>query len=101
MSTAEIFEAVMLVCFGLSWPINALKSWRSRTTKGKSLGFLIMIIIGYASGITGKLMSGGYSPYVMAVYIFNVSFVTLDLLLYFRNLTIDRRSLLTDSHIRS
>ena len=27
----EIFETMMLVCFGVSWPLNIAKSYRSRT----------------------------------------------------------------------
>ena len=41
---AEIFEIIMIVCFGFSWPMNVIKSYRSRTTKGKSLPFLLLII---------------------------------------------------------
>ena len=36
---AQVFEVIMLVCFGLSWPFNIAKSLRSRTAKGKSLWF--------------------------------------------------------------
>ena len=28
---AEFLEAVMLVCFGLSWPMNAYKAAKART----------------------------------------------------------------------
>ena len=38
---AVVFEILMLVCFGLSWPFNIAKSWKSRTAKGKSLIFEI------------------------------------------------------------
>ena len=57
----ELFEIMMIVCFGFSWPINVIKSWRVRTTKGKSLLFLLFIITGYVFGITGKLISSGMS----------------------------------------
>ena len=42
---AQIFETIMLVCFGLSWPFNITKSLRARTAKGKSVMFEIVIII--------------------------------------------------------
>ena len=49
MNAAEILEILMIVCFGFSWPMNVVKSYKARTTKGKSLGFLMMIIIGYGA----------------------------------------------------
>ena len=39
VSVAQVFEMIMLICFGLSWPFNITKSVRSRTAKGKSLWF--------------------------------------------------------------
>ncbi len=34
---AEILEAVMLICFGLSWPMNAYKNYKARTAAGSKL----------------------------------------------------------------
>ena len=53
---SELLEIFMIVSFGFSWPMNVIKSWRARTTKGKSLGFLIMICIGYVCGIASKII---------------------------------------------
>jgi len=80
----QAFETVMLVCFGLSWPISVYKSFVSRSTQGKSLIFMIAIIIGYISGITGKLV-GGQINYVLIMYCFNLTVVLVDLVLYFAN----------------
>ena len=44
---AQVFETIMLLCFGASWPFNIAKSLRSRTAKGKSIYFEICIIVGY------------------------------------------------------
>lgn len=33
----DLLEALMIICFGLSWPISIRKSWTSKTAKGKSL----------------------------------------------------------------
>ncbi len=41
-----VFETVMLVCFGLSWPLNVIKAFKARTAKGTSLPFLLLIITG-------------------------------------------------------
>ena len=80
----HIFELVMLICFGLSWPISVYKSLTSRSTQGKSLIFMVAIIIGYISGILGKI-AGGQINYVLGLYILNLFFVSLDMTLYFIN----------------
>ena len=89
----EICEILMLVCFGFSWPLNAIKSYKARTTKGKSLPFVLLILTGYVFGITGKLVNpNGYHWYVMVVYLLNFFFVSIDLGLYFRNLRLDKQA---------
>ena len=88
---AEILEIGMLVCFGFSWPMNVVKSYRARTTKGKSIYFLCFIILGYLCGIGAKLMSGSYKWYVLFFYILNMLMVSVDLGLYFRNYFIEKR----------
>lgn len=80
----QIFECIMLMCFGLSWPISVVKSIRSRSTKGKSVVFIIAIIVGYLSGIAGKIV-GGQISYVLALYCLNLAVVSVDLALYFIN----------------
>ncbi len=79
-----VLESVMLICFGISWPVSVYKSWTSKSTKGKSLVFICAIIIGYIAGIAGKIL-GGQINYVLALYIVNLTFVGVDLALYFVN----------------
>ena len=86
---AQVFEMVMLICFGLSWPFNIAKSLRSRTAKGKSLQFEICVVIGYLFGIAGKFI-GGNVTYVLAVYILDVAMVSIDIVLTCRNRRLDR-----------
>ena len=86
---AQIFETVMLVCFGLSWPFNIAKSIKSRTAKGKSLQFELLIVVGYLFGIAGKFV-GGNVTYVLAVYILDVLMVSTDIVLTCRNRRLDR-----------
>ncbi|MGI6537872.1 MAG: hypothetical protein ACOX22_05985 [Caldicoprobacterales bacterium] len=88
---SELFEIFMIVCFGASWPLNVLKSYRARTTKGKSLGFLILIFIGYICGIASKLIAQSFKWYVVFFYVLNLIMVGTDLILYFRNLAYDRK----------
>lgn len=88
---AELFEILMIVSFGFSWPINAVKSYKARTTKGKSLFFLLLIFIGYIFGITSKLINpNGFKWYVMFFYVLNLIMVGIDLLLYVRNYRLDK-----------
>ena len=86
---AQVFETIMLICFGLSWPFNIAKSWKSRTAKGKSLQFEICIVIGYLFGIAGKVLSDNVS-YVLVVYVLDVAMVTIDIVLTLRNMALDR-----------
>ena len=90
MNAAEILEILMIVCFGFSWPMNVVKSYRARTTKGKSLGFLMMIIIGYICGIASKIIGGSYKWYVMFFYVLNLFMVSLDVGMYVRNYRLDQ-----------
>ena len=64
---SQFFEALMVICFGISWPMNIIKSLKTRTAKGKSLLFLLFILVGYVFGISAKLISGNIS-YVFFFY---------------------------------
>ena len=86
---AQFLEVMMLVCFGLSWPFNIMKSWKSRTAKGKSLLFECCVIIGYCCGLAGKII-GGKITSVVAVYVLDILMVSVDLLLTIRNIFLDK-----------
>lgn len=88
----SILETVMLVCFGFSWPLNVVKAYKARTAKGMSLPFIILIITGYIAGISAKLISGQIN-YVLVAYILNLSIVSLNVVVYFRNLSLDKKNL--------
>ncbi|MBE5770591.1 MAG: hypothetical protein IJE17_02555 [Clostridia bacterium] len=87
---AEILEALMVISFGCSWPMNIIKSLRAKTTKGKSLMFLLLIEFGYVCGIISKLVSGNIT-YVFIFYVLNLLMVGTDIALYFRNLRLDKQ----------
>ncbi|MBK5242920.1 hypothetical protein [Clostridium sp.] len=79
----SIFEAGMLICFGLAWPMNIYKSIRSRSTKGKSVTFLIIVMVGYIFGIIHKIL---YSrDIIMILYLINLLMVLVDFIMYYRN----------------
>lgn len=93
---SEFLEIVMILSFGASWPMNVMKSYRARTTKGKSLGFLCLIFFGYIAGIASKLMNAAYMAefaskwYVLFFYCLNLVMVGMDLVLYARNKKLDK-----------
>lgn len=79
-----IWEIIMLVCFASAWPFSIYRSYVSGSTKGKSLFFLLILIIGYLCGIVNKFVSDDVN-YVLFFYILNTALVSLDVVLYFRN----------------
>lgn len=91
-----ICEAIMLVCFGLSWPINVIKAYKARTAKSTSLPFIILILTGYVAGITSKIVDSKFvtvkDKAVLAVYIINFVIVFLNVIVYFRNVALDKKA---------
>lgn len=96
---AEILEVIMIVSFGASWPLNVIKSYRARTTKGKSLAFLLLIFFGYVAGIISKLVNESYMSqigqkwYVLFFYVLNFIMVGADIVMYARNYRLDKNPL--------
>ena len=86
----EVLESVMLICFGLSWPISVVKNIKAHTAKNMSLKFILLIIAGYIAGIAAKFVSGTFN-YVLAVYFFNLVAVSVNLIVYFINTEYDRQ----------
>lgn len=89
---AELLEAIMLICFGLSWPMNAYKNYQARTAAGTSWQFIALITAGYFAGIAAKLISGNIT-WVLAVYVVNVLCLGLNWAVYFRNRRLDASGL--------
>ena len=89
MIIVHVLEAGMLVCFGISWPFNIAKSLRSRTAKGKSVIYEILVVVGYFFGLAAKIILGDVN-YVMIFYIVDILMVTTDIILTFRNRRLDR-----------
>jgi hypothetical protein len=78
----SILEAIMLICFGISWPVSVLKALMTKIVVGKSPLFMSLVAIGYVSGISHKIM---YSrDYLVVLYMFNLSMILIDLYLYTR-----------------
>lgn len=90
---ANILETMMLLCFGLSWPMNLFKNIRARSAKAMSLPFIVLIVVGYIAGVTAKIISGVTlaNLYVFVVYLFNLVMVSANLVVYFINVGYDRQ----------
>ncbi len=92
-----IMETLMVICFGISWPLNIIKAWKARTARGTSVLFYFFIWIGYVFAIIGKLVATSIGeaewdkiilPFIF--YIINGLMVSGGILIYFRNKILDR-----------
>lgn len=103
MSTfTGIMEMLMVVCFGISWPLNIVKAWRSRTAEGTSIMFYFFIWIGYAFAMIGKMAliyENAPKPwyetvqwYVMLFYVLNILMISAGIIIYYRNKMLDIRA---------
>lgn len=84
----SIFEVIMLLCFGAAWPSSIYKSYSSRSSKGKSIVFLVIVLIGYIAGIFHKVFYN--LDWVVFLYALNGLMILLDIFLYIRNSALDR-----------
>lgn len=92
MDIVQLLEIAMLLAFGLSWPFNISKSFKSRTAKGKSVIFEYIILGGYAFGLASKFIlyaRSGDLPYSVWFYIADMLMVIVDMALYYRNIRLD------------
>jgi hypothetical protein len=76
------FEAGMLLCFGVSWPLAVWKTWTSKSVGGKSIHFLWLVFVGYVLGTVAKFLRG--ADWVLALYVLNGVLVFTDTMLYYR-----------------
>lgn len=96
MSAAEILETIMLICFGLSWPMSVIKNIRAKSAKNMSLQFILLICFGYVAGILAKIITHNLS-YVLVVYVLNLVIVSANIVVYFINKKYDKSA---DADIR-
>ena len=78
-SDFSVWEVVMMVCFGFSWPFAIVKTIRAKNPAGKSYLFLCLIIIGYAAGCVHKHIHK--MDWVYVLYIINALMVATDMCL--------------------
>ncbi|MBR5741338.1 MAG: hypothetical protein IKX91_02175 [Firmicutes bacterium] len=102
LQLASILETLMVVCFGVSWPINLTKALKSRSTKGISIIFYYLVLFGYLLGIAGKVFQiAAYAPapwyetvkwYVLFFYVLNTVMVLACIIVYFRNKRLEKNA---------
>ena len=79
MDISTICEAIMMICFGASWPAQIVKTIRVKNPVGSFL-FLSLILCGYIAGVIFKLTPGRRDA-VIWLYIINALMVLTDMLL--------------------
>jgi hypothetical protein len=82
-------EALMLICFGFSWPFAIVRSYRARSSKGKSPLYLILVDLAYVAGMLHKILVD--YDLVLVLYAANFVMVTIDIALYVRNSRLDKQ----------
>ena len=71
----SVYEAGMMVCFGISWPVAALKTYKCKCVHGKSIHFSMLILLGYVCGIAHKVLDD--MDWVFWLYILNTLFLAV------------------------
>ena len=77
-----MLEAIMLICFGASWPASIYKSYTVKNVTGKSIYFLWLVFTGYVCGFINKILNN--MDFVTAFYAVNGAMVFFDIILYYR-----------------
>ena len=91
MKMAELLESTMLICFGLSWPMNLAKNIKAKSARNMSLQFILLIITGYIAGISAKIYNHRFN-YVLVVYLLNLIVVSANVVVFFINRRYDRQA---------
>jgi hypothetical protein len=77
ISIYELFFFVFIAC---AWPISITRMLKRKSTRGKSLIFSAVVLLGYAFGILHKVL---YSlDWVLAVYLLDFALVAADITVF-------------------
>jgi len=79
VNSMSIFEALMLFCFGASWPFALAKTYKTKVVRGKSIRFLLLILAGYICGVIHKILYN--IDIVIWLYFLNFVMISADLIL--------------------
>lgn len=76
----SVYELFFFVFVAFAWPISITRMIRRKSTRGKSLFFSAVVLLGYVFGIVHKLL---YSPdWVIFVYILDFVLVAADIAVF-------------------
>ena len=84
---ASLFEGIMILCFGVSWPVAVWKTLKTKNVSGISVFFLWFVFTGYVSGVMFKVveaMGNGHVNPVIILYVFNLVLVGTEVALFYR-----------------
>ena len=84
MSPDLILEALMLVCFGVAWPLANLRMLRSCNAQGMGAAFTAIILGGYVADALAKWMAatdGAGLARVFWLYLMNTGSVAVNVAL--------------------
>ena len=87
----NIFEAIMMLCFGASWPFSIWKTIKVKNPVGKSIIFLWLVEIGFLAGIIYILSR---PDWVIDIYALYAARVGSDLYLVVKYRKLRRKGLL-------
>lgn len=76
-----MLEAIMILCFGLSWPMSIFRTLKVKQVTGKSEFFLWLVFAGYITGIFHKIFNA--FDWVIVFYIINACMVFIDIVVFY------------------
>ena len=87
MTPEQICEGLMMLAFGASWPMQIIKTIRTKNPTGKSFIFMWLILLGYVAGLCSQAFEGHFfTDPVTILYVLNTLMVATDLILSTRYL---------------
>ena len=81
LNAAQICEGLMMLTFGISWPMQIIKTIRTKNPMGKSFLFLYLILMGYLAGLASQAFEGRLFKPETILYVINTLMVLTDLVL--------------------
>jgi len=81
---AEVCEGAMLVAFGFAWPVDIIRTLRTRRVAGKSTVFMALVLAGYLAGMAAKFVRARAAGHVFpeavtALYALNAVLIAADI----------------------
>jgi hypothetical protein len=97
VTVGELLEGGMLVCFGISWPVDIVRTLRTGRTEGKSLAFMSLVLAGYILGMGAKLArvagTGRWPELITLLYVFNAIAIIVDIAVTIRLRRLDKHQI--------